>query len=164
MPINRHSAISLRPVDDRIAVELQKLTVLPPQTSYVASNLRSLQDAASNGGSWLRAVFANDSVIGLLLVFDPTLPGAIAKGPMKDGDVGLWRFMIDGRYQGRGFGRQALHLLCSELRGWSHASRLISSFVPGAGGPEGFYLAYGFAKTGNMRADATEVEIALELR
>lgn len=44
-----------------------------------------------------------------------------------------------------------------------HFRRLLSSYVPGADGPEGFYLSYGFTKTGRLWDDGTEVEIALDL-
>jgi len=102
--------------------------------------------------------------VGLVLIFNPKQPGAIARGPMRESDIGLWRLMIDHRYQHMGFGRHALDLICEEWRAKPGVKRLLSSYVPGAHGPEEFYLRYGFNKTGNMRADGSEVEIALDLQ
>ncbi len=69
--------------------------------------------------------------------------------------------MIDARYQRLGFGRRALDLLVRHVRSRPHARRLLTSYVPGAEGPERFYLEYGFTPTGRADDDG---EIELELR
>ena len=100
---------------------------------------------------------------GLVLIFDPMLPGAIAPGPIQEGDIGLWRLMIDQRFQKLGFGRRTLDLVCETWRSKPAVKRLLSSYVPGPDGPEHFYLKYGFIRTGNMRACGSEIEIALDI-
>jgi diamine N-acetyltransferase len=60
----------------------------------------------------------------------------------------LWRMLIDARYQGRGHGKAALDLVCQHLRTRPGADALVTSVVPGAGSPLGFYLRYGFEATG----------------
>ena len=78
-------------------------------------------------------------------------------------EIGLWRFMLDQRYQGRGFGRRGLDLVCDHLRKRNGVSKILSSYVPGPDGPEAFYLAYGFRKTGRKRNDGRETEIVFPL-
>ena len=63
-------------------------------------------------------------------------------------DYYLWRFMIDARYQGRGFGEQALRLIIGHVRGLPGASELSLSYVPGDHAPVAFYRKLGFAETG----------------
>lgn len=95
------------------------------------------------------------------MLFDPTVPCAISGGPIGDIGIWLWRLMIDYRYQGRGFGRQALDLIVSHARSLDRFDRLFSSYVPGPNGPEEFYLDYGFTKTGTRRNNGIEIALPL---
>lgn len=61
----------------------------------------------------------------------------------------LWRFLIDRRHQGRGIGRRALVAWFEAMRAVGH-TELETSWVPGPGGPEPFYLAAGFVPTGEV--------------
>lgn len=140
------------------------LEVSPKQRAYVASNAVSISEAHFNPGAWFRAICAGSTPVGLVMLFDPTARGAITRGPIDIHDVGLWRLMIDHRYQKKGFGKAALDLVCEHLRRASHANRVLSSYVPGPDGPEGFYLGYGFSTTGRLRNDGHEVEIVLPIR
>ena len=140
------------------------LEVSPNQRDYVASNAVSISEAYFSPGAWFRGIHADNTPVGFVMLFDPTFPGAIARGPITNDEVGLWRLMIDHRYQRKGFGTKALDLICDHVRRASHASRLLSSYVPGPDGPESFYLAYGFQKTGRLRNGGHEIEIILPLR
>jgi diamine N-acetyltransferase len=62
----------------------------------------------------------------------------------------LWRFMIDARYQGTGVGRRALELLFEHVRTRPGAKELLTSVVPGEGGPGPFYEKLGFVYTGEV--------------
>ena len=97
------------------------------------------------------------------MLFDPTVPGAIASDPVEPTDMVLWRLMIDSRYQRRGLGRRTLDAVKAHIIGLGRFRRLLTSYVPGSGGPNGFYFSYGFPETGRLWDDGTEVEIALEL-
>ena len=73
----------------------------------------------------------------------------------------LWRLMVGADHQRRGFGRAALNLVFEEVvrRG---GSDLYTSWEPGEGSPEGFYLGLGFVPTGEI--DDGEVVARLSLR
>ena len=58
--------------------------------------------------------------------------------------------MIDGRYQGMGFGRQALELFIDHVRSRPGATELLTSYVPGDGSPAPFYAGLGFVETGKV--------------
>lgn len=60
----------------------------------------------------------------------------------------LWRFMIDARYQGRGIGQRAIELVIEHVRTRPGAAVLVTSCVPGDGGPGPFYEKLGFVYTG----------------
>lgn len=61
----------------------------------------------------------------------------------------LWRFLVDRRQQGRGIGARALDAWIEDLRDAGH-STVETSWVPGPGGPEAFYLRAGFMPTGEV--------------
>jgi len=143
--------------------DVTSLEVSPVQRDYVASNAVSICEAHFNPGAWFRGIYAETKPVGFMMLFDPTFPGAIARGPIANDEVGLWRLMIDHRHQRRGFGKKALDLVCDHVRRAGHARRLLSSYVPGPDGPESFYLAYGFHKTGRLRNSGREIEIILPL-
>ncbi|MEO7246506.1 MAG: hypothetical protein ABIX12_15335, partial [Rubrivivax sp.] len=56
----------------------------------VASNQRSLAQAAVHGEAWPRAICAGDAAVGFLMLYDPSL----LPDP-EDPDFALWRMMID---------------------------------------------------------------------
>jgi diamine N-acetyltransferase len=139
------------------------LEVAPEQRNYVADNAVSIAEAHFNPGGWYRAVYADDVPVGFVMLFDPTVPGAIATDPVEPTDMVLWRLMLDRRYQRQGLGRRTLDAVRAHIVGLGRFRRLLSSCVPGPDGPEGFYLAYGFRKTGRFWDDGAEAEILLKL-
>lgn len=153
------SPVSLREITFATVRQFLDLDVAEHQRSSVASNARSIAEAHFNPGAWLRGIYRGDTPVGLILLLNPAIPGALSRSPMTDGDVALWRFMIDLRHQKHGYGKHALDLARSEIRRWSNVKRLMSSYVPGEHGPEQFYLRYGFQKTGGTRANGGEIEI-----
>ncbi len=155
--------ISLREVTHKTVRDVIGLAVAPGQERFVDSNAASIAEAHFNPGAWFRAIYAGDTPVGFVMLFDPKVPGAVAKGPLEMDEIFLWRLMVDGRYQGRGYARQALDLLCDLLRGRGDVAKLVSSYVPSPQGPEAFYLEYGFRKTGRKRYDGSENEIVLQL-
>jgi len=137
------------------------LDIDPSPRTFVASNAVSLAEAQFNPGAWFRAVYADDVLVGFVMLFDPSVPGAIASDPVEPTDMVLWRLMIDRRYQRRRLGRRTLDAVREHIVGLGRFRRLLTSYVPGPGGPRDFYLAYGFTETGRLWDDGTEVEIAL---
>lgn len=156
------SPLSLMEITAETLHTVLDLDVGPQQQDNVASNAVSIAEAHFNAGAWFRAVTYSGQPIGFVMLFDPTLPGAVADEPIEQTDMGLWRLMIDRRFQRQGFGCRTLDLIRTHTVALGR-KRLLSSCVPGPTGPEGFYLAYGFCKTGNTCTGGREIEIALLL-
>jgi diamine N-acetyltransferase len=154
--------VSLEEITAETLQAVLDLDVAPDQQDYVASNAVSIAQAHFNAGAWFRAVTSGGRPVGFVMLFDPTIPGALADEPIEQTDMGLWRLMIDRRFQRQGFGRRTLDLVRTHIAGLGR-NRLLSSCVPGASGPERFYLSYGFIKTGGLCTGGKEIEIALPL-
>jgi diamine N-acetyltransferase len=128
------------------------LAVLPHQTRLVAPNAVSLAQALFEPTAWYRAIYADETLVGFVMVEDdPTAQ-----------EYSLWRFMVAGPYQGRGFGRQALDLVVEYVRTRPGATELLTSYVPGEGSPGDFYVKLGFEETGEVDDDG-EVVMRLPL-
>jgi len=81
--------------------------------------------------------------------------------PTDAPQVGLWRLMIDARFQGRGIGKIALLRVIDHVRSKGVFKTLKLSYVPGPGCPEPFYLGLGFRHTGQI--DGNEIVLELPL-
>ena len=151
--------VSLREITADTVRAITTLTVSTEQGSYVASNAVSLAQALFAPSAWYRAIYAGDTPVGFVMVHDETrLSGA--DRPAVPG-IGLWRFMIDQRCQGRGFGRAALLQVIDHFRGRPGIDAFLTSCVPGPLSPQPFYESLGFVATGEM--DDDEVVLALPL-
>jgi diamine N-acetyltransferase len=141
MTSTERDEVSLREVTRETLRDVLRLNVGPGQERFVASNAISIAEAHYYPETaWFRAVYAGDEPVGFLMIEDePAKPRYF-----------LWRFMIDARYQGRGYGRRALELLCEHVRTRPGATELLVSCVPGDGGPCPFYERFGFAYTGEV--------------
>jgi len=143
--------VELREVSGETVREICALQVSPDQRRFVAPNAVSFAEAHFEPKAWYRAIYADDQSVGFaMLSIDTGTP-----------EYYLWRFMIDGRFQGRGYGRAALELIVDHVRSLPNARELLASWVPGDGSPERFYLGLGFVPTGEV--DDGEVVARMEL-
>jgi diamine N-acetyltransferase len=148
----RDAAVSLREVTKETLRSVLALRVAPEQERFVAPNAVSIAEAHFEPqAAWFRAVYAEETPVGFLMLYDD---------PEK-GMYFLWRFMIDHRFQGRGFGARALDLLLEHVRTRPGASALLTSCVPGEGSPGPFYEKMGFAPTGEVEEGETVMRRAL---
>lgn len=138
-PLSRESLVSLREVSKENLLPILRLKVAPSQERFVAPNSISIAEAHFDPEiAWFRAIYADGTPVGFLMLEDrPKRPSYF-----------LWRFMIDQRFQGFGFGARALALLVDHVRTRPGATILSTSCVPGEGGPGPFYEKNGFSYTG----------------
>lgn len=162
--------VTLREVADRAAVRaLLRLKAAPGQEIYVADNGASVAEALFHPASWLRGIYAGETAVGLILLADDPAAGAKEDPPLtlSDGvtprpEYFLWRLLIGARYQRRGYGREAVRLLVEYVRGRPHATELMVSYVPGEGGPQGFYEGLGFEPTGAVEHGEVIMRLRLD--
>ena len=155
--------VSLREITFETVRQIVALDLTDLQRYYVAPNAVSIAEAHFNPGNWFRAVYAGDEPVGLVMLLDPGVPGALVRRPYGHESIGLQRLMIDHCHQHKGYGRAALDLIFVHTRANIRTKRIVSSYIPGENGPKAFYLRYGFAETGRFRANGHEIEISKDL-
>ncbi len=131
--------VTLREITKENLSDILRLKVAPQQEHFVASNAVSLAQAHFEPETpWFRAIYAGEMPVGfLMLEYDREYE-----------TYNLWRFMIDERHQGRGYGRRALALLFAHVKTLPRADAFYTSCAPAEGGPGPFYEKMGFAYTG----------------
>lgn len=109
-------------------------TLSPAQRMMVADNVRSIAEAHFSPSAWMRAVYADETPIGFIMTHAGSdyEDGIDCPGPF------LWRFMIAGPYQGRGFGKRALEKLIQHLEAMG-IPILYAGCRQAEGSSEGFY-------------------------
>ena len=114
------------------------LDVDPAQQQFVAPSAVSLAEAHFNPGAWFRAVYADDILVGFVMLFDPIVPGAIASDPVEPTDMVLWRLMIDHWYQRQGLGRRTLDAVREHIIGLNRFRRVADELHTGTGRAQRF--------------------------
>ena len=103
--------IELRPVDDSNRSDCMSLKVSESQSEYIASNESSLEAAKEHADVARPFVIYSDGVaVGFaMFAFEPDYED-------PDDRYWLWRFMIDEKLQGQGYGREALKLIIAYFK------------------------------------------------
>ena len=151
-PASDQASVTLRPITAATVGAVCVLAVHPHQARFVAPNAVSLAQALFEPTAWYRAIYIDETLVGFVMVDDDEANQAYY----------LWRFMVAGEHQGRGYGRRALELVVEYVRTRPGATELRVSYVPGDGSPRGFYTGFGFVETGEVDEDG-EVIMRLPL-
>ncbi len=144
--------ITLRPVDETNARSIVALRVAPVQRDYVASNADSIADAYVDRSMVPMAIYANQELVGFAMYGrDPA-----------DGRWWIIRMMIDERFQGRGYGRDAMMALI-DLMALTHDCTSIHLGVdPGNAGAIQLYRRLGFLPTGEIEDDEAIMRLDMQ--
>lgn len=102
----RDSILTFREVTEDSWRAVANLSMKPGQIGNLASNVWSLCEAHYDEDAWVRAIYADDTLVGMLM--------------MAIWDAGekyyIWRFMIDARYQKLGYGRRGVEFAIAHIR------------------------------------------------
>ncbi len=145
--------ISLREVTDKTVVQICKLsdTLTAAQQKMVASNALSIAQAHFCKYAWFRAIYADETPVGFMMLYDdPDKP-----------EYFLWRLMIAGPFQGKGYGQKAVEQLIAYVKTRPGARELLVSCGEGEASPESFYLGLGFVRTGEKDEDEVILRLVL---
>ena len=146
--------------------EVFELKVKKEQYPFVASNLFSIAEAyvtEVNGGHVYPFVIYNDKkIVGFIQL-------AYGENADQDGvsmekdSYEVWRFMIDKRYQGRGYGKEALRQAIDFIKTFpcGKAKYCWISYEPENVIAKKLYASFGFEETGEMCED--EIVAVLKL-
>lgn len=129
--------VTLREVDADNVRAVCELELEPGQERFVAPAAVSVAQAHYDPGAWMRAIYADDELVGLVV---------LAKDTDTDEHY-VWRLLIAAGHQRKGHGRAAMDLVMGHVRTLPDANELLLSYVPGPGDPSGFYKRLGFEDT-----------------
>lgn len=76
----------------------------------------------------------------------------------------LWKFLIDHRYQGKGYGREALRLAIRYAAETLHADALYTGVILGNERAQALYRSVGFEATGLVENNMQEMRLNLPQR
>ena len=144
--------LELRKIDRNNVWQVARLKVKRAQADYVASNIESILEAfATREAGGIAAPFA---------LYDGV---ALVGFAISAGNYCLWRLMIDERWQGRGYGKQAIEKVVEYVRTkpFGEAEYCWLSYDPDNQRLGKLFTSFGFAETGEM--DGEEVIAALKL-
>ena len=124
------------------------------QKELVASNLYSIAEAQFDPDARPRAVYAGKRVVGFLM-YDVHRTKGKALG------ASIYRFMIDPKHQGKGYGRAALTKALKEIRAIPRVKKISISYMPENPVAKPFYASFGFVEVGKDNDGEIIAELAL---
>ncbi len=149
--------VTLREITGDNVGAVRALRTTPDQERFVSTVPDSLEEAEEHpeGNPWFRGVYDGDRPVGFVMLSWDVEP----RPPDINGPWFLWKLLIDHRYQGRGYGREVVQQVVDIVRDQG-GTELLTSHVPGEGGPAGFYARLGFVPRGDLDPEG---EIILRL-
>ena len=139
---------------------LLRLKLKPSQEHLVAPNPVTIAQAAyEQPGGYVWGLWDGDEAVGLLAMLHPREYPHLQSGDVADAAI-IWRLMIAGDRQGRGYGAAAIAECLTLARAWG-LPRVATSVVDAPDSNIGFYERLGFRRTGAF-VDG-EIVIAREL-
>jgi len=131
--------VTLKEITNETLRPILKLEVRPDQKDYVAPNAVSIAQAYFNRDeAWFRGIYADDEPVGFVML--SLLP--------EKSTYWVWRYMIDAKHQGKGYGKAAMDQVIDFVRTQPGATKLFLSHVEGNDDTAAFYKSVGFAHTG----------------
>ena len=145
--------IELKPVDQYNKSDCIRLKVTKAQSEYIASNESSLEVAEEYSDVARPFMIYSDGIaVGFtMFAFEPDYED-------PDDRYWLWRFMIDEKYQGQGYGKEALKHIISYFKENGAGNIRLSTKESNVNAIH-LYQSFGFAPNG----DVNDGEIVFEL-
>lgn len=120
-----------------------------------------LDFVSPNDISLAKAYAFYDSVVPLAIYKDDSMVGFIMLRFNKEYDnYFIWQFMIDVRYQSKGYGKQALRLVIEWMREDKRCNQIITTYIKGNVQAEKLYNTLGFHTINEANG---EVDMVLNL-
>ena len=158
--------IHLEKIDAKNIWDVLELKVKQDQKEFVASNDISVVQAYVAQGTGCSAfpfaIYNDKKLVGFIQIGYGENADQDGVSVEKD-NYEIWRFMIDKRFQGRGYGKDALKLALDFIRTWpcGKADLCWISYEPENEIAKKLYSSFGFVETGEM--DGDEIVAVLKL-
>ena len=160
--------LKLKKINRKNVGEILKLEVFDNQKSFVAPNNISIIEAylaiVENGHVFTFGIYNDDTPVGFLMIgFDVNSDDADAPKIAK-GNYNIWRFMIDKKFQGKGFGKKAMDLALEFVKTFpcGTAKYCWLSYESDNDVARQLYKSVGFVETDEK--DGEEIVAILELK
>ena len=129
--------INFREITEKNLKSIIDLNVKEDQKDYVALNSVSIAQGHYSKSAWFKGIFYDDRPVGFVML------DLIE----EENKCFLWRFMIDKKYQGKGYGKIALTQVIDYVKSFKVFTEIKTSYVPTDNSAEGFYKNFGFIKS-----------------
>ena len=140
--------IKLKPVTKENLDDVLALRVAETQEGFVSSNAESLAQAyVYSETAWPFAVYDDETLVGFIMM------GYYEAKHYYT----LWKFMIDQRYQNKGYGRKALELGLAFVKEKFHPEEIYTGVAPGNRVAKELYESVGFKDTGLLEFGMEEM-------
>lgn len=139
------------------------------QKKFVDTNVESLAEAyasiANGGHATPYAVYDGDVMVGFVMYTFADKPGGDLSEPLTLPCYFIWRILIDQRYQGKGYGKQAITKLIQEIqtKPYGEADRIYTSWAPGNIASKSLFASLGFVETGEIDGTLDDHEVIVKL-
>src|ERR1043166_876386 len=134
--------------------EVADLELGDDQQDLVASNLYSIAEAQFDPDARPRAVYAGKRVVGFLM-YD------VQQKKDKSRRATIYRFMIDRKHQGRGYGHAAMSRALDEIRAIRRMKKVRVGYMPENAVAKALYARFGFVEVGRDGDGEIIAELAL---
>lgn len=124
------------------------------QEDLVAGNAYSLAESKFNPFARPRAVYAGKRIVGFLMYES-------LEAEDKPHEAAIYRFMIDKKHQGKGYGRAALACALDEIRQDAHIRKVSICYMPNNPVAKEFYASFGFKEVGRDEDGEMIAELAI---
>ena len=145
--------MELRAIAEQNYQKILDLSTGAGQEEFVARNVRSLAQAwVFRDRARPYALYEGEEPVGFIMLdWRP-----------EEKTAEIWRFMIDYRHQGKGYGRRAMELALEKIRRAGLFCRAQLYCVPGNEKAQVLYRSLGFRETGNTLDGEIQMELILE--
>jgi diamine N-acetyltransferase len=153
-------SLEFRAVTQKNWQSLINLKVRDGQQDFVSSNVYSIAESHfgfDEEGHWdlfPYGLYLNDEPVGFAMT------GLNINHSRFQGLI--LRLMVDERYQGRGYGREAMRVMTEMFLANEHVKAVCISYAPENDAARKLYASFGFMETGEMLE--SEVLAVLQLR
>ena len=145
--------VELRKITKDNYEECLKLNVADNQKTFVSSTVHALAQA------WVYY----DTAFPFAIYADGVMVGFIMLGYYEaKKQYTLWKFMIDERYQNRGYGRNGLKLGMEYLIGRFQVKEVYTAYESSNRIARNLYASFGFYETGEVAGNEVEMKCVLD--
>lgn len=137
------TGIKIKGIDEYNIKEVKKVSVKENQQSFIETVEECMEEAKIYEQWCPVAVYNNKTIVGFAMY------GAFGENP----DVWIDRIIIDGRYQGKGFGKLAMKELIEIVTEKYNVNIVYLSFVDSNGIARKLYEELGFKFTGEYDSE-----------